>query len=260
VEHREDPTNRLYYLIYTDFDPYTVAVETDEIAPAGARLGIRTDNLLRPQHVAVWGEADLPAGRGRLDANEPPEIMTTPIPIALALDVEGIDLSSDNREGPQTMVLPAAAPTHGRSTAITRLLVVVGLGDDGNANTSSTVSVRVRRDSGLAVDADLAGFDLLRPGEARAWLIGEDVTPFDRTDLERRDRLSQDTVTLHVLGEEKAQIARVVVFGLPDPAEGEPAAVHPLVYAGMKTPLDAWVGGDNAAERKLKLSLANYLL
>jgi len=259
LEHRRDPGDRPYYLIYADFNPYTVALETDEIAPAGARLVVRTDNLLRPRHVIVWGEADLPAGRGRLDAHEPPEIMTTPIPIALALDVAGVDLSSDNREGPQTMVLPAARPTRGRATAITRLLVVVGLGDDGNANTSAPVSVRVRRDSGLVVDADLADFDRLRPGEAKAWLVSDEVTSFDRTDLERRDRLSQDTVTLHVLGEEKAQIARVVVFGLSDGAVGAPAPMHPLVYAGMKTPLTSWVGGTTAAQRKLKLSLANYL-
>jgi hypothetical protein len=185
--------------------------------------------------------------------------MTTPIPIALALDVDGVDLSSDNREGPQTMVLPAARPTRGRTSAITRLLVIVGLGSDGNASTTSPVSVRVRRDGGLVVDADLPDFDKLRPGEAKAWLVSEDVTPFDRNDLERRDRLSQDTVTLHVLGDGKARIARVVVFGLPDAAPGEPAAVHQLVYAGMKTPLDAWVGGTTSAQRKLRLRLANYL-
>jgi hypothetical protein len=85
------------------------------------------------------------------------------------------------------------------------------------------------------------------------------VTPFTRRDLDTRDLHQDDTVTLHVLGNDKAQIRRVVVFGLADPVAGEPQTVHQLVYAGMNVPLDAWVGGASTADQKLHLELANYI-
>src|SRR5262249_4685946 len=142
IERREDPLDTFYYDVFPELDPYVVAVETNDIAPPGARLGARGNNLIRPRHVAVWSEADLPRGRGRLDRSEPPPIMTTPIPIAVATDVDGMSLSGDNREGPQTMPVPVVIPSRGRETPVTRLLVMVGLGDDRNAATSSSVSVR----------------------------------------------------------------------------------------------------------------------
>jgi hypothetical protein len=259
IEQRKDPLDTYYYDIFTDIDPYVVAVETNDIGPQGARLGVRGNNLIRPRHVAVWGEAALPRGRGRLDAHEPPPIMTTPIPIAVATGVEGVTLSGDNREGPQTMPVPVVAPTRGRDTPVTRLLVMVGLGNDPNAATSSSVSVRVRRDDGLVVDATLEGFSRLQSGQWKVWLISDDVTSFTRQDLDTRDLHHNDTVTLHVLGEDKAQIRAVVVFGLADPVAGTPRAVHQLVYAGMHGPLDAWIGGTTAADQKLRLELANYV-
>ncbi len=235
-------------------------VESDDIAPAGVRLGIRTDNLLNPKHVLVWAEADLEAGRGRLDAHEPPEIIRTPIPLAAAFDLTGSEISSDNREGPQSIVIPLAHPSHGRAVPVARLVAMVRFGMDRNAGTTSAASLRVRRDGGLVADATLEGFEELRPGEWKAWSIVDDITPFDRNDIDRRDLHGNDTVTLHVLGTDKAQIASVIVFGLADPAADEPQVVHQLVYTGMKsTPLDAWVGGSSAAERKLKFTLANYL-
>jgi hypothetical protein len=259
IERREDPWATDYYDIWPEIDPYVVTVETTRIVPAGVRLGIRGNNLVRPRHVVVWGEATLTRGRGRLDAHEPTPLMTTPIPIALATDVEGLRLSGDNREGPQTMPIALATPSRGRDTAIKRLLIIVGLGEDRNAGTSSSVSVRVRRDNGLIVDTNLEGFNRLQPGQWKAWLISDDVTSFTRRDLDTRDLHLDDTVTLHVLGDDKAQIRGVVVFGLADPVDGEPLTVHQLVYEGMRVPLNVWVGGTVAADQKLRFELANYI-
>ncbi len=192
---------------------YRVGVAGSNIIPehlnnSSVRVGIRGDDLWRPQHYVVWGE--------RLSNGEK-------IPIAIETDINA-GLSTDNTEGPVS--LPLRLVNKGSdSMRINRLLLMMTTANSANAGTDSRVELQISSNSGnLLVDFDIPDTPQSdqEKGQANFYFIPVS-NPFSKSNLNNR------SIRLSIQGTDAWRISSLYLFGLDD-ATGRPEFLVPLVH------------------------------
>lgn len=214
----------------------TLELDTGPLDPSSARLELRGDDLLCPQHVLLWGVmAD-----GAV------------VPMTMDLDVD-VNLSDDEGEGFGSMPL-RLVDSGNDATRFNEVVAFVSLANNANAPTRQPVSLRVEGAEGDLVWASgLEGFHALEQNgrNGKIWWLS-DTNPFSRADA-----LGPVVPKLSVDGPDDIQIQAIVAFGV-NRDRPRPLVVPLVHHVPALTESNPWVGTSTTPEgRELTLPLCS---
>jgi len=191
---------------------YEVNVAGNNIIPedlnnSSIRIGIRGDDLWRPEHLVVWGE--------RLSGGAIiPLVVETDLTVRLSTDADKGNLSF-----PLRRVASGAADMPMR-----RLLMLMTTANRADGGTNSGIELQVFSNGALVVDFDVPDTpqDEQERGQANFYFVPVAV-PF------AKDSLDNTSIHLRIKGDDAWLPGSFFLFGLDD-AAGRPEALVPLVH------------------------------
>jgi hypothetical protein len=207
--------------LFSDQVGVEVSVDTAQLTPSSARFAIHGPDLIRPQHLLLWG----------FDA------AMAVVPLTLDVDM-AVDVSEDPVEGPASIPL-TLVDSGNDSTPLNEVILYVALDKDPNAGTQQPASFRVEdADGAILFESELENFgELVRDTRnsddprnaqaacnARIWRLTETAPPFTRVDGQGRPVVAK----LRVTGPDNAMIQAVVAFGVN--RDGPRPVIVPLVH------------------------------
>jgi len=180
-------------------------VDPDYLSDSSIRVGIRGDNLWKPEHLIVWGKRN----DGKIH------------PLAFENSISTI-LSTDRNEGKLSMPL-RLIETGDDTTNIQRLLVMMKTSDKKHAGTDSKVKLKIKSPEGYFVNYEFPNTPQYEQErhEANVYFI-KGFSTFTKNDLNR------DSIILEIKGKDKWLPASFFVFGLESPSD-RPKYMVPLV-------------------------------
>lgn len=179
--------------------------DTSGLTNSSIRLGIRGDNVWKPQHILLIARTEFGDPGGRT--------------FALALETDLTDhLSSDSNEGHLTMPLRLAGVGN-VTTVIRRVLFVVYTSGGNDVQTDSDIQLQIVAASRLVLSQKIT--DNLEQNRAHLYFFDVD-TPFTTGEFD------PNAVTLRILGENAWLPGAVFLFGL-DTGTGRPNEMVALV-------------------------------
>lgn len=192
---------------------YEVDVATNNISPdhlnnSSVRVGIRGDDLWRPEHFVVWGEQ---LTNGAI------------IPLAIETGLT-IVLSTDASEGNLSFPLRLVGLGN-QDMPINRLLMLMTTASTEDSETDSPVTLQIISGGSLVVDFDLQEDTSQRNqdrGQANLYFVPVN-SPFTKRSL------NQGNISLRIRGGDAWLPASFFLFGL-DRATERPQALVPLVH------------------------------
>jgi hypothetical protein len=206
---------------FSDQVEVDVLVDTAQLTPSSARFAIHGPDLIRPQHLLLWG----------FDA------AMAVVPLTLDVDM-AVDVSEDPVEGPASIPL-TLVDSGNDSTPLNEVILYVALDKDPNAGTQQPASFRVEdADGAILFESELENFgelvrdtrtslgwrDAQNAQNARFWRLTETAPPFTRVDGQGRPVVAK----LRVTGPDNAMIQAVVAFGVN--RDGPRPVIVPLVH------------------------------
>ena len=192
----------------------------EQLNESSVRVGIRGNDLWRPEAFFVWGEQN----DGLI------------IPLALTMDLDrqvvghvlnGIVLSTDPSEGKTSFALGRVRPGL-PSQRLERLILLLVTADVKDAGTDDRIELQIVTKDGRVVVNHVfedTPQDDLEQAQANFYIVPLDNkvdTPFSR------DELNEDAITLRIKGRDQWVPARLFLFGTED--IGQPDFVVPLVH------------------------------
>jgi hypothetical protein len=170
------------------------------------RIGIRGDDLWRPEDIFVWGQSSL---NGAV------------LPLAIATNIQSA-LSTDANEG--ALSLPVQRVSALSLAPIRRLLMLMLTADGDDTGTNSPVALRITNREGSILDFEIpdTSQEDQESGQAN-WYWVPVRTPFFKVDLD------DDSIQLVIRGDDAWLPSAFFLFGV-DSAEGRPQAMVPLVH------------------------------
>ncbi len=197
-------------------------IEPEGFTDSSFRIGIRGNDLWRPEHLFLWGALGE---------------VTEVVPLAVETDLD-VTLSTDESEG--VLSVPVRLVESGPpSTIINRILVILTTSTAEDSGTKDPINLRISDNTGAVVDFDFPETpqDDRKTGEANFYLSSV-VRPFAKSDL------NNESTVLSIGGKDAWFMSRFFVFGL-DTAEGRPNRIVPLIH------LPFWFSGTVFKEGKL---------
>lgn len=180
----------------------------EDLNNSSIRVGIRGNDLWRPQHFVVWGER---FSNGAI------------IPLAIETDLS-VGLSTDVNEG--NLSLPVRQVALGNANmAINRLLMLMTTANADHTGTDSTVELQITDEEGsIIVDYDIPDTPQADQDKAQANFyfvpVGSSFT---------RNNLVEGSIRLRIKGSDAWLPQSFFLFGLDD-AQGRPESLIPIVH------------------------------
>jgi len=210
----ENGIDRLHYTFPGDYhhkaELYEVNVAANNIIPenlnnSSIRVGIRGEDLWRPEHFVVWGER-----------------FTGGAIIPLAIETGLIGISADASEGNLSFPLRLVGLGN-EDMPINRLLMLMTTAEE-DAETNSPITLQISSEGSPIVDFDFPDTPQWDQewGQANLYFVPV-ISPFTKRGLAR------DAISLRIRGDDAWLPASFFLIGLDD-AKGRPEALVPLVH------------------------------
>lgn len=215
---------------------YELNVSGSNIVPqlldhSSIRVGIRGDDLWRPEHFVVWGQRFVDGAI---------------IPLAIETDLRD-GISTDQGEG--NLSFPLRLVDLGSpNMRIRRLLMLMTTSNRDNAGTDSPIELQITSGGSLVVDFDIPNTpqDEQEKGQANLYFVPV-PTPFTKNSL------NDNSIRLRIKGDDAWLPDSFFLFGLDD-ATGRPEYLVPLVH--LRTWPYGWMSTDSSeGEPSVTLSL-----
>ncbi len=183
------------------------SIEPENLDNSSVRVGIRGDDLWRPEHIVLWGE--------RLTGG-------AIIPVGIETEI-GTTISTDEGEGNISLPVRRLALGSDRMR-INRLLMLMTTANIKHAGTDSPIELEVSAGGAVLVDFDVPDTPQQEQERAQANLYFVPVNnPFTKTDL------TNSSISLRIKGADMWTPSSFFLFGLDD-ASGRPESMVPLVH------------------------------